>query len=130
VGQTPTQVKTNMTVANLVHSNIVRPRCPIYRTESFRTAKAKRCTVGILVFAISLAGFLYVFATNNIAVKGYKISSLQKQANELETINKNLQVEVSNLKSINVLEAMSEDLEMVKAQKIEYVSLPKASAMK
>jgi len=119
-----------MTVANLVHSNIVRSRCSVYKTESFQTRKTRKCTAGVLIFTVLLAGFLYVFATNNIAVKGYKIRSLQKQSNELDTTNKSLQVEVSNLKSINVLEAMSEGLEMVKAQKIEYVSLPKASAMK
>jgi hypothetical protein len=49
--------------------------------------------------------------------------------NELESINKGFQVEVSNLKSINILEAKSGDLQMVKAQKIEYVSLPGTSAM-
>lgn len=74
-------------------------------------------------------GFLYVFTTNNIAARGYKISDLQKQARELESINKTLQVEVSNLKSNNILEAKSNDLNMVKAQKIEYVSLSKTSAM-
>ena len=83
----------------------------------------------VLIFAIFLFGFLYVFATNNIAAKGYKISNLQKQTRELESINKTLQVEVSNLKSNNILEAKSNDLNMVKAQKIEYVSLSKTSAM-
>ena len=118
-----------MTVASLVHLNIVRSRRSNYRTGMYQNKKAKRFLVYILIFVIFICGFLYIFATNNIAAKGYEIRNLTKQANELNSINKNLQVEVSNLKSISALGARSDDLEMIKAQKIEYVSLPRPSAL-
>ena len=118
-----------MTVASLVHSNVVRPGCSVYRTYAGQKKRTRKFAVGILFFIICACALLYVFATTNIAAKGYEIRNLSKQANELESINKNLQVEVSNLKSVNILETRSDDLQMVKAQKIEYVSLPGSSAM-
>jgi cell division protein FtsL len=118
-----------MTVASLVHSNIVNSRRSSYKTGTCQSKRAKRFLTYILIFAVLSCGFLYVFVTNNIAAKGYEIRSLTKQMNELNSVNKNLQVEVSNLKSINALGAKSSDLEMVKAQKVEYVSLPKSSAL-
>jgi cell division protein FtsL len=118
-----------MTVASLVHSNIVRSRCSGYRTEARQDKKIKRFLAWVFIFAVFVCGFLYIFVTNNIVAKGYEIRNLTKQANELDSINKNLQVEVSNLKSIHALGAKSDNLEMTKAQKIDYVSLPKSSAL-
>ena len=85
--------------------------------------------VAVLFIAILAAGFLYVFQTNNITAEGYKIRNLQKQINESEAINRTLQLDVSNLKSMNMLQAKSETLDMVRARQIDYVSLPKSSAM-
>lgn len=116
-----------MTVATLVHSNIVRSHYP--KTGVHAQKKARKYLAGVLLFAIFAFGFLYVLETNNIAARDYKIRELQKQAKELDTINKLLQVEVSNLKSINILEANSNNLEMVKAQKVDYVSFPQTNAM-
>ena len=118
-----------MTVASLVHSSVIRPNYSVYRRSAGRGIKTKKLMVGILFFGIVVCGLLYIFVTTNIAAKGYKIRNLSGQASELESINKNFQVEVSNLKSVNILEAKSSDLQMVKAQKIDYVSLPQANAM-
>ena len=85
--------------------------------------------VAVLFIAILAAGFLCVLQTNNITAGGYKIRNLQKQTNELEVINRTLQLDVSNLKSMNILQVKSETLDMVKARQIDYVSLPKSSAM-
>ena len=116
-----------MTVATLVHSNIVRSH---YSKIGARAEKrAKKYLAGVLLCAIFALGFLYVLEANNIAARDYKIRELQKQTKELDAINKVLQVEVSNLKSINILEANSNNLEMVKAQKVDYVSFPQTSAM-
>jgi len=116
-----------MTVATLIHSNICRSRCS--KSETSRTKHAKKYLASILIFVIFIFGFLYVFETNNIAAKDYKIRELQKEARTIETLNKSLQIEISNLKSINILQANSKNLEMVKAEKVDYVSLPKSSAM-
>jgi len=118
-----------MTVASLAHSNIVRSNRSVYRANVGREKKTQRFAVSILLFVIFTCGFLYVFVTTNIATKDYKIRNLSQQVSELESINKNFQVEVSNLKSVNILEARGSELQMVKAQKVEYVSLPRASAI-
>jgi len=118
-----------MTVASLVHSNVVRSHRSVYGAEINQRKKARKCKACILILLLFVFGFLYVFATNGIAAKGYKIISLSKQASELESTNKDLQVEVSNLKLANVLEAKVNELGMIKVSKMEYVSLPRASAM-
>ena len=118
-----------MTVASLVHTNVVRSHKSVYRTEYNQRKKTKKCTVCVLILFLFVFGFLYIFTTNSIAAKGYKIRSLSKQIGELKSTNKDLQVEVSNLKSVNILEAKVSELEMIKVSKVEYVSLPRASAM-
>jgi len=118
-----------MTVASLVHTSVVRSHRSVYRAEYNQHRKARKCTACALILFIFVFGFLYVFATNSIAAKGYKIRSLSKQLNELDSINKDLQVEISNLNSVNILEAKVGQLEMIGVSKMEYVSLPRASAM-
>lgn len=134
MGQTPTQEtitnnQETMTVTSLVHSNVVRSHRSTYRAEFRTQRKTIKCTACVLIFAVLLCGILYIVITNNISAMGYKIRNLTKQASELNSVNKSLQVEISNLKSINALGAKSENLEMTKAQKIDYVSLPKSSAL-
>jgi cell division protein FtsB len=118
-----------MTVASLVHSNVVRSHRSVYGTGLREQKKARKCTACVLVLFIFVFGFLYVFATNSIAAKGYKIRSLSKQVGELESTNKDLQVEISGLNSVNILEAKVGQLEMIRVSKMEYVSLPRTSAM-
>jgi hypothetical protein len=115
-----------MTVATLAHISIGRSRSA---REVYPTNKTKRCLAGILITAILASGFLYVFLTNNIAARDYRIRELQEMVKELRATNTSLQIEVSNLKSFNILEMSSENSEMVKSEKVDYVSLPKSSAM-
>jgi len=118
-----------MTVAALTQSNIINSHPSRLRIKSSQNARIRKTIVWILIFVIICIGILYIFTTNNIAAEEYKIRSLQKQVRELEAVNKTLKVEVSALKSVNILEAKGNDLDMVKAQKIEYVSSIKNSAM-
>jgi len=116
-----------MTVATLAHSNIVHSRS--YRIEAGQSRKTKKCLACVLIIGIFVFGLAYVLEANNIAAKDYKISELQKEAKQTESLNKSIQIEVSNLKSINILEASSNNLRMVKAQKVDYVSSTRTSAM-
>ena len=118
-----------MTVTSLVHSNIIRSHHSTRRIENRQSKKTKKFLIYVLIFAIFVCGLSYLFVANSIVAKGYEIQKLIKQTNELNSLNKNLQVEVSNLKSINFLGAKTNDLEMIKAQKIDYVSLPGSSAL-
>ena len=118
-----------MTVISLVQTNILRSHSSVRRGVLSEQKRARRFMVAVLFITILAAGFLYVLQTNNITAGGYKIRNLQKQTNELEVTNRTLQLDVSNLKSMNILQVKSETLDMVKARQIDYVSLPKSSAM-
>jgi len=60
---------------------------------------------------------------------GYKIRSLKNQLSGLGEINKGLQVDVSNLKSVNSLEVKTVNLNMIQAQGIEYLAFPPTSVV-
>jgi len=103
-----------MTVISLAHSNICRSQAHACK-ESSPKIKAKKILVIILIFAIGLFGLVYILQVNSITSSGYKIKSLKKQLNELDGQNKTLQITISDLKSINVLQSKSESFGMMKA---------------
>jgi len=116
-----------MTVISLVHSNIIRSQSSVYREISVAKSKTKKLLVILLIFAILISGLVYVFGVNSITTKGYQIRTLRKQVAELETVNKNLEINISDLKSISVLESKTASFGMIKAQSIEYLALPSAN---
>lgn len=73
--------------------------------------------------------FIYCLEVNSLATTGYKIRNFKKELGDLENINKDLQIEISNLKSIDALQLATYNLNMVKASNIEYVELDTATAM-
>jgi len=113
-----------MTVIGLAQSHIIRSQSSLYKEEVSRKNKARRFLAMILIFSIIAVIFLYVLQINSIASSDYKIRDLKKVIGELEDKNKVLQVNISNLKSIESLQSLSKDFNMVKAQNIEYVALP------
>jgi len=118
-----------MTVISLVHSNIVRSQSSAYREGTIAKSKSKKLLVIVLISAILICGLIYVLGVNSITTSGYKIRTLRKQMAELEGLNKNLQVTISDLKSMNVLESKTVNFGMIKAQNIEYLALPAANAV-
>jgi len=115
-----------MTVISLVHSNIIRSQSSVCEEKS-QKIKTKKLLVLVLLFIILLSGFFYILQVNSMATKGYKITALKKQINDLEDKNKVLQINISDLKSINILQLKSESFGMMKAQAIEYLALPPAN---
>lgn len=118
-----------MTVISLVQSNIVRFRSSVHREVVFQKNKARRLLAIILIFSVILVSICYILQVNTIATKGYKIRGLKKQIDGLKDKNKTLQIEISNLKSIEVLQSKSVSSKMMKAEDIEYVTLPPASVV-
>jgi len=114
-----------MTVISLAHSNIIRLQAHA-SCRYPKKVKTKKLLVMFLIFAIGLFGLTYVLQVNSITSNGYKIRSLKNQLNELDDQNKILQVSISDLKSINVLQIKSENFGMMKAQEVEYLALPPA----
>lgn len=118
-----------MTVISLAQSNIVRSRCSIYRRELRNCKKSTKYIAGFLIFLIIAFMFIYCLEVNSLATTGYKIRNFKKELGDLENINKDLQIEISNLKSIDALQLAIYNLNMVKASNIEYVDLDTATAM-
>lgn len=116
MGQNPAQGSKHMTVIGLAQSNIIKP---IQRAKH----KTSRFLAMVLIFAIGISIFLYVLQVNSISTKDYTIREFKIQISELENRNKLLQIDVSNLKSINGLQTRTEDFHMVVAKEIEYVNL-------
>ena len=115
-----------MTVNSLAQSNIIRSYS---KKEIIQKSKAKRLLAIGLIFSILLAIFLYIFQVNGIAASGYRIGELKKQVYQLEETNKVLQVNISNLKSIDSLQLKTKNFDMVRAQSIEYVVLSPTRAV-
>lgn len=113
-----------MTVIGLVHSNIIRSHSSVYKEETSDKSKTKKLLVIILISAILLSGLVYILGVNSITTSGYKIRTLRKQMADLEGINKNLQISISDLKSISVLESKTANFGMITAKDIEYIALP------
>ena len=118
-----------MTVISLVQSNIIHRGSSAYKERVFQKNKARKFLVIFLIFLIISVCFLYILQVNTLAAKSYKIRSLKKEISQLEEKNKILQVNISNLKSINVLQSKTEEFNMVRAQNIEYVTVPSGSVV-
>jgi len=118
-----------MTVISLVQSNIIRRGSSVHKERIFQKNKARKFLAILLIFFIISICFFYILQVNSLAAKSYKIRSLKKEINGLGEKNKALQVDISNLKSINVLQSKTQDFNMVKAQNIEYVTLPSDSVV-
>lgn len=118
-----------MTVISLVQSNIIHRCSSAYKERIFQKNKARKFLAILLIFFIISICFLYILQVNSLAAKSYKIRSFKKEINGLGEKNKALQVDISNLKSINVLQSKTQDFNMVKAQNIEYVTLSSDSVV-
>lgn len=118
-----------MTVISLAQSHIIRHRSSAFKKEAFQKNKVRKFLAILLIFFIVATIFFYILQVNTIAAKGYKIRGLKKRIDELQNKNKLLQVNVSNLKSIHVLQSKTESFDMVKAQSVEYVDLPTTSVV-
>jgi hypothetical protein len=119
-----------MTVISLAHASIARTQPSAYK-GTVRAHKAKRLLAILLIFSIVICGFLYVLQTNAGTAKGYEIRTLKKQFGEANEINKDFQIAVSNLKSMNFLQSKTEELKMVQAQVqgIEYLAFPSVNVV-
>lgn len=115
-----------MTVISLAHVNIVRSQVSNRREESSKI-KTKKLLVMLLIVSILVVGLFYIVQANSITTEGYKIRTLRKELAELEDKNKVLQINISDLKSINVLQSKTESFGMIKAQNIEYLAMPLAN---
>lgn len=91
------------------------------RRPSLRLAY-KQKLVYILIFFIVSLFVLYTFQANSLSSDSYKLQEYQKRVSELQKKQRELQLKVSEVRSLSFLEKKVEELNMVQAEKVEYLS--------
>lgn len=97
-----------------------------------RRAKCLDLNLTMRVFllgAVFLGVFAYVLTVNNGSVKGFEISRLENQLNELQLQNQKLTDQVQATKSLSTLQDKVKTLEMVAVSNIEYLDVNGPVAM-
>lgn len=76
----------------------------------------------ILILLIIFSSVLYIIQANNMATSGYKIQKYKNELINFETENKNLEIKLSEIQSPFYLETRMTGLNMVKIERVEYLS--------
>ena len=84
------------------------------------SVSAYRLNLAILT-SIVLLGLTYLFVINSLGTKGYEIQKLDEQARALESQQKNLLMQASDLQSINRIQTEAQKLNFVPAANITYL---------
>lgn len=104
----------------LTQKNII---CSRNKKLTARKRRQDRSIVAFfLILIIVLFGILYIIQTNSVATKGYTIQQHKSELAELQTKNKNLELQLSKIQSLDFLEAKIEVLNMIKVSQIDYMS--------
>jgi hypothetical protein len=74
-----------------------------------------------LLCGIALFGLVYLFQVNAMGTKGYDIRGLEQQVREVQEQQKNLQMEASNLQSIDLIETHAKQLNFVPSTNVTYL---------
>ena len=79
-----------------------------------------------LILCIVVFGVMYLMKTSTLATKGYAISDLQKQMNELEQENERVQVRIAQYGSMANIEERLKSMSLVAVDQVEYISPPQS----
>jgi hypothetical protein len=89
--------------------------------------KKVKSSVSILRFnlavlaSIFLLGGVYLFTVNSLGTKGYEIRKLEERVRGLEADQKALQLQSSDLQSINRIQASAQKLNYVPVSSVSYL---------
>lgn len=84
------------------------------------SASVHRLNMAILASTVIL-GLVYLFTISTLATKGYEIKKLEQQLHVLEVEQKSLQLQASDLQSINHIQAEVQRLNFVPVASITYL---------
>lgn len=102
------KIKRNINVYNL----------PAGRQVEFSFGSARS---GVLVvLAVVLAVFFYLYSVNGSAVKGFQARQAEKEVNELRKQNDQLRIKEAELQSLFFIEESSKKLNMADLKKVSY----------
>lgn len=75
----------------------------------------------ILIVSAVFFGLLYLWLVNSSATAGFELSDLEKNVVSLEQEYKKLEIEYAALHSLDHVEQVGEDMQLVASTNVEYV---------
>lgn len=90
--------------------------------------KIKMISISTKILNVTLITLLFVFSfaylvqMNSLSTKGYQIKELESKISDLQQDSKDLELQVFELKSMDNIKSKVSQLNMVKVDKVEYLS--------
>ncbi len=83
-----------------------------------------RLQVGLLLLTILTLSFIYIFQVNILATNGYRISILEQQKQTAIEINKQLEIQLLDLRLLVNQQKVLHSKQFVENQSVEYYTVP------
>lgn len=93
------------------------------KKEILRKVMVSTTFRAVLSLCVVLFGFMYVWQTNTVSTKGYMISDLERQIQDLEHETRRLEVDIAKHTSMRSIQERLSEVDLVVASEIEYVSV-------
>lgn len=107
-------------VVSLSRRDFIYPR---FREQILYKNRSKKFIAYFLVLLIILFSVLCIVRANSVATGGYRIQEYQNELTGLRSENKNFELKLSEVQSPGFLEERIKDLNMVKIEKVEYLTI-------
>lgn len=91
------------------------------KTSVFSEQVHNKMILVLLVAAIFMCFFVYLWQVNGMATKGYKIKDLQTRVYDLKDQNKKLELQVADLRSSARISEKIKEMNLVEVVRIEYL---------
>ena len=88
--------------------------------HNFRIGPVSLCFVSLTI--LCLVSLFYLAQSNQIATKGYEISTLEKKLEETDESNRRLELRAAELQAVKSVEQSAQHLNMVPIEKMVYLS--------
>ena len=92
----------------------------VSRRKTKSAVSSYRLNLAIIASSMIL-GLVYLFVVNSLGTKGYQIRKLEEQVRVIESDQKNLQLQASDLQSINRIQAEAKQLNFVPNSNVTYL---------
>ena len=84
----------------------------------------------LLVFMVFIFGSLYLYQVNDLATKGYEIREIENQIKKLKADNEKNKIQEVELKSMQNIEKVAEELNLISSNNSTFINLKGPVAMK
>ncbi len=87
--------------------------------------KSKYLTIfnNSLAFLLVISCVLFVVSINDLSIKGFVLQELKINAGDLQSHNEKMELKIMNKESFNSVKLKAEELNMVKVDKIDYITV-------